>query len=291
MTISFIGAGKVATSLGLYFAKNNLNILGFYSRSFDSAKNASQLTGSKAFKNLKQALEADLIFITVNDDSINKVANDISKLKTIYLNKIFVHTSGALSSLELSLLQSETSCTASLHPIQAFTDIKGSVLQLQQTVFSLEGDPQSVKTLGSVLDQCGNQYFILSKEQKPLYHASACVLSNYLVTLLGYGFSMLDHMGLPSELALKSFFPLIESTLDNIKAHGPEDALTGPISRGDIQTVHQHLEAFKKNQFYHTALYKQLGLHTLDLAKKSKLQNKDIAFELSELLKEDHNEK
>lgn len=69
MNISFIGAGKVGTSLGIYLKNNNFNILGYYSHSLLSAKNASTFTTSKAFKTLRETLAADIIFITVNDDS------------------------------------------------------------------------------------------------------------------------------------------------------------------------------------------------------------------------------
>ena len=291
MTISFIGAGKVGTSLGLYFQENNFNILGFYNRSFVSAQNPSDLTKTTTFKHLSQALGADIIFITVNDDAIKEVALDLFKLSTPYDNKIFVHTSGAHTASELEILKNETSSIISMHPIQAFTDIGHSVAQLKNTVFSLEGDPKGITALGNILSQCGNQYFTLTKEQKPLYHASACVVSNYLVTLLDYGFSMLEHIGLPKNLAQESFFPLIEATLNNVKTHGPTDALTGPISRGDITTIQKHLESFKVNSFAHTELYKALGRSTLGLAEKGKLKKKDIALEISQLLEAYNNEK
>jgi len=288
LNISFIGAGKVGTSLGVYLKNNNFNILGYYSRSLISTQKASQLTASEAFKNLSEALEADIIFITVNDDSIEEVADNIGRFVNTYENKIFVHTSGALSSASLEILKNKTSHIVSIHPIQAFTDIECSVAQLKHTVFSIEGDLECIPTMTNLLDQCGNKHFTLGKDQKPLYHASACVMSNYLVTLLAYGFSMLNHMGLPEDLARESFFPLIETTLDNVKHFGPTHALTGPIARGDIDTIQKHLEAFDLNNFNNTELYKVMGLATLELAKTSKLKDTDVVLKIANLL-EDHN--
>lgn len=289
MNISFIGAGKVGTSLGIYLKNNHFNILGYYSRSFLSAKKASGLTTSIAFEHIWEALEADLVFITVNDDAITTVTNNIAHFGNHYDHKIFVHTSGALTSTPLEILKNKTSHVVSIHPIQAFTDINSSVAQLKNTVFSIEGDPECIPTLKTLLDECGNKYLMLDKTQKPLYHAGACVLSNYLVALLSYGFSMLTHIGLPEDLAIESFFPLIASTLDNVKHFGPADALTGPIARGDLETIQKHLEAFDLNNFNNTELYKVMGLSTLELANTSTLKNKDISLKISSLL-EDNNE-
>lgn len=284
MTISFIGAGKVGTSLGLYFKNKQINVLGYYSRSFESAKKANQLTGSRAFKDLSQALEADIVMITTNDDAISQVANTISSLANTYTDKVFAHTSGALTSSALEALQTDQSHVVSLHPVQAFTAICSSVAQLKNTVFSIEGDPKAIPIIEALLTQCGNRFFILDQDQKPLYHASACVLSNYLVTLLSYGFSMLDHIGLPQDLAAQSFFPLIEATLANVKAFGPSEALTGPIARGDLGTIQAHLGAFDINNFSDTELYTLMGLSTLSLAKKSKLKDQDTARKMLKLL-------
>lgn len=286
MNISFIGAGKVGTSLGIYLKKNNFNVLGYYSRSFSSSEKASNLTNSIAFKTLKATLKADIIFITVNDDSIKEVAMNISRLNINLENKIFVHMSGALSSCEIGVLKRETTDVVSLHPIQAFADVSNSVEQLQNTTFSIEGGDKAIQKIKNILDKCSNPYFILEENQKSLYHASACVVSNYLVTLLDYGFSILKHIGIPEELAINSFFPLIEANINNIKKSGTEKSLTGPIARGDLDTIKKHLEAFKENDFNNTHLYKVMGDYTISLAQKDKLKNNKKALQISKLLEE-----
>lgn len=286
MNISFIGAGKVGTSLGIYLKKNNFNVLGYYSRSFSSSEKASNLTNSIAFKTLKATLKADIIFITVNDDSIKEVAMNISRLNINLENKIFVHMSGALSSCEIGVLKRETTDVVSLHPIQAFADVSNSVEQLQNTTFSIEGGDKAIQKIKNILDKCSNPYFILEENQKSLYHASACVVSNYLVTLLDYGFSILKHIGIPEELAINSFFPLIEANINNIKKSGTEKSLTGPIARGDLDTIKKHLEAFKENDFNNTHLYKVMGDYTISLAEKNKLKNNKKALQISKLLEE-----
>lgn len=284
MNISFIGAGKVGTCLGIYFKNNHIKVLGYYSRSFKSAQEASFLTGSTAFESITQALEADIIIISTNDDAISQVVSAILQLANTYKNKLFVHTSGALAASSLKALKNDTSYCISLHPIQAFTDIDRAVTQLKETVFSIEGDLESIPLIENLLDQCGNRYFVLSEDQKPLYHASACVLSNYLVTLLDYGFSILEHMGLPEELAMAAFFPLIEASLYNVKVLGPADALTGPIARGDLKTIQKHLEAFDLTNLNKSALYKLMGLSTIELAQRNKLKDPDLILTLSKLL-------
>ena len=89
---------------------------------------------------------------------------------------------------------------------------------------------------------------------------------------------------------MTSFFPLIQANIDNVKELGSENALTGPISRGDINTIKEHLQAFKTNGFNDTGVYRVLGNSTLHLAEKKKLKDKEIALKISKLLEEKTND-
>ena len=87
---------------------------------------------------------------------------------------------------------------------------------------------------------------MLADEDKPLYHAAACLASNYLTTLLHNVEEIYQSLGMERQDALTAFWPLVRGTLNNIETKGTVQALTGPISRGDVGTVEKHLNAFRE---------------------------------------------
>ncbi len=262
MKISFIGAGKVGTAIGYYLSEEN-DVLYYYSRRMESAKKASEYVGCNYTDSLNILVHSsDIIFITTNDDKIKEVAESLISYDV--KGKVFVHMSGALSSEELLSLKHAGAYTASMHPLLAFSDIKKASKDLKQIYFSLEGDIDKIK----MLLEGRNKYFILSKEDKVLYHLSACIFSNYLVTLLHFGENILSKIGIDE--GLDAMKPLIEASLSNVYLKGTKDALTGPIKRGDIITLTKHLSELDG---MNKELYILLGKYTSMMIKDEKLNS------------------
>jgi predicted short-subunit dehydrogenase-like oxidoreductase (DUF2520 family) len=191
--------------------------------------------------------------------------------------------SGVISSQALKPVQKYGAFTCSIHPLQAFADIKKSLDDLKNTVFSLEGDDRAVDVLEDILKASGNECFIITEDQKKIYHAAACVLSNYLVTLLNYGLSYYELIGIDKNRISKALRPFIQGTIDNVFELGADKALTGPIARGNVQTVRMHLQALEQQKTEVVDMYRRLGLETLALADKNNMHNRK--HELYNLLK------
>ncbi|MCH4889012.1 DUF2520 domain-containing protein [Acidaminobacter sp. JC074] len=235
MRVSFIGAGHVGKALAKYIS-NHVDLVYFNSRSKSSAEKACKYVNC-LYGDLETLVnESDMIFITTSDNAISSVAKDLTSFDV--KGKTFVHTSGAMTSDELQELKALGAFTCSMHPLQTFSDTDKAVMDLKQAYFALEGDTDKLMDL--VSKTC-NPYFILSKEQKNKYHLSACIFSNYLVTLMNYGSRILSSIGIEEEDGLKAMKPLIEATLSNIHLKGTEKALTGPIQRADTKTLEKHM--------------------------------------------------
>ena len=96
--ISFIGAGKVGSALGLYYKQKGFKIGGYYSKTYEHAQSAARLTESKAFTNIGELMNSStMIWITIPDDALTSVAKEISLLDIPPHVKAFVHTSGVHS--------------------------------------------------------------------------------------------------------------------------------------------------------------------------------------------------
>lgn len=287
LKLGFIGAGKVGTTMGIYLKEKGFDIWGYYSRSYQSAQNAAALTNSIASAELEDlVINSEILFITTNDDQISNICNRLVDEDLIDDEKIVIHMSGAASSRILEKLKSNNCYIYSLHPLQAFADVEKGVKDLEHTVFSLEGDEERVEAIENILKTTGNEYFKIEAEQKALYHATACVVSNYLVSLMDYGLSIFEAIGIDKDKGYRALSPLIQGSIENIHNLGTSRALTGPIARGDVNTIEKHIEAMKKTNPEWLHMYKALGFATIELAEREKLKDKEKANELKRLLKE-----
>ncbi len=271
MKIGFVGAGKVGTSFGIYLKQNGFRVYGYNSRTMESAQKAAMITKSVVVHDIEEIFEkADVAFITTSDYAIAEVVETIIDTNVTLTGKKIAHMSGAHSSSVLSALKEKGAYIYSIHPLQAFASVEQSVQDLKNTVFSIEGDTEGDNTLEKILSKMGNEYFTITAKQKSLYHAAACILSNYLVTLMDYGLSLYEQIGIDKEKMCTALAPLLKGTLNNVLELGTEKALTGPIDRGDINTVDMHLQALEQYAPKEVQLYQILGLKTLKLAAKSK---------------------
>lgn len=272
-SVSFIGAGKVGTSLGIYFKDNGLNIGGYFSRSMQSAEQASTLTHSTAYAGLENLVnDSQIIWITTPDDSIKTVAEQISELN-IANKKTFIHASGSITSDTLNCLKEKGHRVCSAHPLLAFSDITKAVSALKDTAFFIEGQTNNLAEIKKILAKTGNNYHIIDKKNKPAYHAAAAILSNYLVTLVHASNQLFDLVGIDEKTLGDASLILVKSVLDNLQGKTPAEALTGPIKRGDAETVKKHLEVLEQNLPELTEFYKLMGRETMRMINNFQLNN------------------
>jgi len=268
MSIGFIGAGRAGSSLGIYFSNKGIKICGFYSNNFEDSKNAANKTNSIAFDNLYDICRlSDIIIISTPDDIISSVATKISVLEIDFKSKIFCHLSGAKSSDILKVLKSKGSSIASIHPVYTFATTESVPKDL---IFVTEGSDK----ITSILNEVNIKTHKINENDKTLYHAAAVFASNYITSLAAISNNILESIGLPH-----IFNELILTAASEAVSKGPEKALTGPIARGDIETIVGHLNALKNNAEL-SVLYKYLGFEALKI---SNLDNETKSYLLKVL--------
>jgi hypothetical protein len=126
--------------------------------------------------------------------------------------------------------------------------------------------------------------FSIAPESKALYHAAAVMASPHLVALFDLATEMLASCGVSKKSARQILLPLVESTVNNLRAFNSEQALTGTFARGDVATVCRHLNALSRKQLAEALeVYKLLGLRSVQLAKKNKL-DPQLLEQIRELL-------
>jgi predicted short-subunit dehydrogenase-like oxidoreductase (DUF2520 family) len=287
--LGFIGAGKVGTALAALLHARGADIAAVAGRTPQSSRHmalGAGLSASVAKPRAEVLQRASIIFLTVPDDAIEPLCDEIAREGGWRPGVGVVHCSGALPSTILHAAQEAGALVASCHPLQAFANLSAALDNLPGSTFALEGDPPLVAQLELLVDALGGSPLHLLAENKTLYHAAAVLASNYMVTLAALASDLLVLAGVTADAntALPHLLPLMHGTLDNLKTLGLPDALTGPLARGDAGTVTRHLEALQACAPATADLYRHIALLTLPLAQSKSHLDKPTLTRLHEAL-------
>jgi predicted short-subunit dehydrogenase-like oxidoreductase (DUF2520 family) len=176
------------------------------------------------------------------------------------------HTCGALSSRILRSAHGNGASVASLHPLQSLANVQDAVKNLQGSYFCIEGDESACAAAKEIVSALGGLEISVPVYSKPLYHAGASVVSNFLVATIGFGLELFEAAGINRNDALKAVMPLIKGTVNNIVSAGIPLALTGPVSRGDTGVIEGHMASISAVRPELTQLYCELGRYTVKVA-------------------------
>lgn len=263
--IGFIGAGKVGVSLGKFFRKGGLTVTGYYNRHREAAQAAADFTESRCFDSAEAVAEAsDAIFLTVPDNQIQAVYESLCGLDL--WGKKICHCSGALSAEEAFPDVTALGATGySIHPLFPVSDKWASYKELGSAFFCVEGTGPLdfwVKTLESL----GPSVQEISGDAKVKYHAACVFSSNLVCALVDTGLNLLQECGFTEAGAREALAPLALSNMKHLLEDGPVQALTGPVERGDSETVRKHLSVLGDGP--EAALYRSASEVLISIAER-----------------------
>ena len=285
-SVAIVGCGRVGTTLAIWLSKVGYPIAGLASKSLKSVQKAAELTKTTRYGQINWEItpQADIVFITTPDGIISEACMSISQHQGFKEKSVILHCSGAHPSTILSSAKVCGATIGSMHPLQSIAAIKTENNPFQDIVVSVEGEDEAVKAARDIATALGATSYTIKTDAKMLYHASAVVASNYLVTLLDLAFKLIGKAGIEKKDAYTVLKPLIKGTLGNIENVGIPAALTGPISRGDLKTVEQHLDEMQSKSPELLFLYRALGLWTIDIAKAAGTLSNATAEKLKNVL-------
>lgn len=284
-SFAIVGCGKVGKALGQHLLSAGYSLAGISTQSMESAKKAAKIVDTKYYSvhSWEIAQKADIVFITTPDGVIEDVCAQITQNNGFKRDAVVLHCSGAHPSTILSSAQKCGANIGSMHPLQSFS-AQSSGNTFKGIVISVEGDQKAVTTATQIANDLGANCLTIKTESKVLYHAAAVVACNYLVTLQDAAFKLMEEAGISKKDVFSVLYPLISGTLSNIKKSGTIKALTGPIARGDIETIIRHLNGINEKTPEILNLYNTLGLYTVGLAKAGGTLSDSKAEELNKLL-------
>lgn len=224
---------------------------------------------------------ADLVLLTVRDDVIAGVARVLAPSLTS--SQVIAHTSGLLDSgvFAPGII---AAARGTFHPLQSFVNPEEAAKRFNGCFMALEGDSNAVAVGRRLARELGCRDIVL-KGNKVAYHAAAVVASNYLVALTSFAVRLCHLAGIDEQTAIEMLRPLQLGALDNLARVGSTQALTGPIARGDLETVRAHVELIDDALPEMRGIYGGLGTLAVELAREQgQGQDQILLDKITELL-------
>ncbi|MGA2203533.1 MAG: Rossmann-like and DUF2520 domain-containing protein [Terriglobales bacterium] len=254
--VAIVGAGSLATSLAAALDDAGFTITEIVARNSLQSRRCPRTLAAKVGAQVvtanSAALDATVLWFCVPDREIRGAASAVAdrlaaRAATSKKNKIrfAFHSSGALSSRELEPLRKAGAAVASVHPLMTF--VAGARPSLQGVPFAMEGDDAATRVARRIVRELGGESFRLPASRKAAYHAWATLTSPLLLAFLVTLEEAARAAGLTREDARRKSLPIIQQTLANYSRLGPALSFSGPLVRGDAETVARHLAALKKN--------------------------------------------
>ncbi len=288
-TLTFLGCGNVGKTLGRRWVQAKVfNIGQVLARTAESAQKSTAFIGAgQPIADLAAIEPADAFFLAASDDALATLAQQLSATGMIVQGAVCWHASGAIPSGILKPLKDVGAEIASVHAVKSFADPESAVESFPGTPCVIEGSPEACELLNEAMRAIGGVPITvkMSNRDKAVYHAGTTLASNGLVALAEIAVQCLEQSGFQRAQALQLLAPLMTGSIDNVAKLGTVQALTGPISRGEVGTVARHLAALDGGKPVVVEAYRLLGQLIVDVARQQKQANPEVLDTIQNLLK------
>ncbi len=281
--IAIVGPGRVGQSIGSLLRSAGYPISAVVGHEYEATRSAADFIGAAlmATTSLERCCASEVVFLTVPDDSLASLIEELRLIK-LRPSALLIHCSGLLTTEVFSPLRPAKNQlhTLALHPLQTFASPTAGRAALPGSYCSLQGKVKALERGRRIVADLSCHSFIISAKDKVRYHAAACMVSNYVTTLIDAACELCSGMVsvLPNsststpqtcssaEVFPAAFAPLIQTAVHNTLKLGAPLALTGPVARADVGTVTAHLEEIRSACPAVLPLYRILTSHAVELA-------------------------
>ena len=255
--VAIVGAGRMGQGLALALQSAGRPVLLLARTRHQVAPPLRLHEGSRA----SATSDADVVLLAVPDGAITAVAGELANERAIESRHVVLHLSGLLNSDALSPLAATGAGLGSFHPLQTVPDPVHAPVRLKGAYAGIEGDSRALAAGRGLAGALAMTAVTIPATAKAAYHAGATFAANYTTVLAAVAERLAATAGVPAEIAGRLYLPLIRGAASSLEL-GPAAALTGPIRRGDVETVAAHLRALAPED---RALYLLLAREALRL--------------------------
>jgi predicted short-subunit dehydrogenase-like oxidoreductase (DUF2520 family) len=260
-SVCILGFGNWGVSLASALIQARVRVSEIVLTGPRSRRNPAKWMRALPFTVLDEArLEADVLWLCVPDGTIAQVTKTLVKrvAKRGLEAQIVVHSSGAVSAQVLHAAASAGASVGSVHPLMTFPT--RALVRLEGVPFAVEADPACRRILNAIVRRIGGRPFAIRAESKALYHALGVLSSPLLVSHLAAAQEVAALAGFSPSQAQRLLAPITRATVDSFFSKGADKSFSGPIARGDLETIRLHLQALKPHPML-ASIYRSLALY------------------------------
>ncbi|HLX50482.1 MAG TPA: DUF2520 domain-containing protein [Streptosporangiaceae bacterium] len=240
LTVGVIGTGRVGATLGVALARAGHQVVAATGVSEASRRRAAErLPGVPITEPHEAAARASLILLCVPDDALPGLVAGLAATGAELSGRLLVHTSGRYGTGVLRPATARGALPIALHPVMTFTGRPDDVEKLHGISFGVTVPDELRLVAEALVIEMGGEPVFIREEDRGLYHAALASAANHLVGLVAEASDLLRGAGVPNPGRMLS--PLLFAALDNALRLG-DAGLTGPVARGDADTVARHIE-------------------------------------------------
>ena len=264
LRVGVVGAGRVGTALAVALGRAGHDVTAVSAVSDASIRRIEQRLPGVAIRHPPEVVaSADLVLMTVPDDVLPGLVAGLAATEVAVEGRLIAHASGRHGLGVLDPVVRAGALPLALHPVMTFTGRPDDIDRLAGISFGVTApDPLRPVAEALVVEMGGEPVFI-AEEQRDLYHAALASGANYLVTLVVQASDLLRDAGVTNPARMLG--PLLSAALDNALRLG-DAALTGPVARGDADTVASHVNALRADAPEALPAYLALARLTADRA-------------------------
>jgi predicted short-subunit dehydrogenase-like oxidoreductase (DUF2520 family) len=260
LDVGVVGTGRVGAVLGAALARSGHRVVAAYGVSVTSRQRAHALLPGVDLTPVQDVFErASLIVLAVPDDALPGLVEGLAGTGAVRPGQLIVHTSGRFGVGVLDPATRAGALPLALHPAMTFTGTAVDLERLAGASFGVTAPEQLWPVAEALVVEIGAEPVRIAEEARLLYHAALAHGSNHLVTLVADAMDLLRSADV--ERPDRILAPLLSAALDNALRSG-DAALTGPVARGDADTVARHVAEIGRALPEGQAAYVQLARRT-----------------------------
>jgi predicted short-subunit dehydrogenase-like oxidoreductase (DUF2520 family) len=243
LRVGVIGAGRVGTALAVALSRAGHKIVAASAVSDASRERVRRyLSGTPVIQPADVADASDLVLLTVPDDALPGLVHGLAATEAPLMGRMLVHASGRHGLAVLEPATQQGALPLALHPVMTFTGRADDADRLAGICFGVTA-PVVLRPAAEVLVmEMGGEPVFIAEADRDLYHAALAGAANHLVTQVVQAEDLLAKAGVGQPARMLG--PLLSAALDNALRFG-DAALTGPVARGDADTVAGHVAALR----------------------------------------------
>jgi predicted short-subunit dehydrogenase-like oxidoreductase (DUF2520 family) len=264
LRVGVIGAGRVGAVLGAALTAAGHHVVAAAGLSAASAERAGRLLPGVPLVPADEVVAAaDLVVLAVPDDTLAGLVSGLAETGAWRAGQLTFHTSGAHGLAVLAPAEQAGVLPLALHPAMTFSGAPEDADRLAGAPFGVTSRPEYRAVAETLVLEMGGEPFFVTEGDRRLYHAALVTGANHLVTLVAEAADLLRTAGVGDPASVLA--PLLTAALDNGLRRG-DRGLTGPVSRGDVGTVRDHLDTLAERAPESVAAYVAMARRTTERA-------------------------